>query len=45
MTTSSLPLYILIILLSIIIGLWEVWTQNDMLKLSKNKQTSYKIAR
>ncbi len=27
------------------IELWEGWSKNDMLKLSKNKQTSYKIAR
>ena len=27
------------------IELWEGWSKNDMLKLSKNKQISYKIAR
>ena len=28
-----------------VIELWEAWSANDMLKLSKNKQVSYKIAR
>ena len=28
-----------------LIDLWEGWSTNDMLKLSKNKQCSYKIAR
>ena len=28
-----------------LIELWESWSKNDMLKLSKNKQCAYKIAR